>query len=76
MTWIIQSKNWNTGRSGEDRYQTEDGFRVALTDLFNDIKKQFVSATLPDGKVLDEAAARALVRFTIGESAIGEASLL
>ena len=75
MDWIIMSKNGGTGLTGENHYPTEDGFRAALGDLFGDPKKQFVSATLPDGKVLDEAAARALVVFTIGGSGIGEAGI-
>ena len=66
MDWIIKSKD------GENTYPTEDGFRAALTDIFNDAEKQFVSATKPDGTVLDETSAKALVEFTIGVSAIGD----
>ena len=67
MVWIIQSKDGNT------RHTTYDGFLVALRDLFSDPKKQFISATLDDGTVLDEAAARKLVGgFGIGEGVIGE----
>jgi hypothetical protein len=67
MDWIIQSKD-------EDTHHTSyDGFLVALRDLFNDPEKQFVSATLSGGTVLNEADAKALLGgFTIGEGVIGE----
>jgi hypothetical protein len=67
--WIIKS------RYETIPHTTEDGFRAALRDLFGDPKKHFVSATLPDGKVLDEAAAMAWLGdgggFAIGEGRIG-----
>jgi hypothetical protein len=67
MVWTIKSKD------GTTPYTTENGFIAALRDLFGDPKEQrFISANLPDGKVLDEAAAKALIGFTIGESPIGE----
>jgi hypothetical protein len=67
MDWIIQSKD------GTTHHTTYDGFLVALRDLFADPEKQFVSATLSGGTVLDEAAAKALLGgFTIGEGVIGE----
>jgi hypothetical protein len=69
MDWIIRSKD------GITHYTTEDDFRAALRDLFSDPKEQFISATLPDGKVIDEAAAKALIGFTIGESPIGQTPL-
>jgi hypothetical protein len=71
MDWIIQSKD---GSISEITHQTTyDGFLVALRNLFSDPKKQFVSATLSGGAVLDEAAAKALLGgFTIGEGVIGE----
>ena len=69
MDWIIRSKD------GITHYTTEDDFRAALRDLFSDPKEQFISATLPDGKVLDEAAAMAWLGdgggFAIGEGRIG-----
>jgi hypothetical protein len=68
MDWIIQSKD------GITHYTTEDDFRAALRDLFSDPKEQFISATLPDGTVLDEAEAKELAGFTIGESGIGQGS--
>jgi hypothetical protein len=72
MNWIIQSKD----RSITDikYYATEDAFRAALKRLFSDPKEQFISATLPDGTVLDEAEAKELAGFTIGESGIGQGS--
>jgi hypothetical protein len=70
MAWSIESKD------GTTPYTTEDGFIAALRDLFGDPKEQrFISATLPDGKVIDEAAAKALIGFTIGESPIGQTPL-
>ena len=59
MDWIIQSKDGTI--SEIKHYTTKDGFLAALRDLFSDSKKQFVSATLSDGTVLDEASARALL---------------
>jgi hypothetical protein len=71
MDWIIQSKDRNI--SDITHHTTYDGFLVALRDLFSDPKKQFVSATLSGGTVLDEAAAKALLGgFTIGEGVIGQ----
>lgn len=72
MTWIIQSKDAISGRTGENRYQTEEGFRTALSDIFNDRKQQFVSAIEADGTILTEATARSLVGFEIGVSGVGE----
>jgi hypothetical protein len=68
MDWIIQSKD------GTTHHTSYDGFLVALRDLFDDPQKQFISATLADGTVLDEAAAKKLLGggFTIGEGVIGE----
>jgi hypothetical protein len=67
MNWIIQSKD----RSITDitHHATEDGFRTALKALFSNPQKQFVSATLSDGAVLNEAAAKG---FAIGVSGIGQ----
>jgi hypothetical protein len=73
MDWIIQSKD---GSISEIRhYTTEDGFLTALRDLFGAPKQQFISATLPDGTVLDEAAAKVLAGFAIGVSPIGQTPL-
>ena len=55
MDWIIQSKD------GTTHHTSYDGFLVALRDLFDDPQKQFISATLADGTVLDEVDVRALV---------------
>jgi hypothetical protein len=73
MEWIIKSRGEITrGISESPRYTTEDGFLAALRDLFSDPRKQFVSATLPDGRVLDEATAKG---FTIEVSPIGQTPL-
>jgi hypothetical protein len=70
--WIIKSKDVMTGRAGENRYTTESGFITALADLFMNLKQQFVSATLSDGKVIDEAEARRLSGGGGGGFAIGD----
>ena len=70
MDWIIQSKG---GSISDIRYYTtDDGFLAALRDLFGDPKRQFTSATLPDGRVLDKATAKGL---TIGVGPIGQTPL-
>jgi hypothetical protein len=76
MEWIITSRGEITrGISESPRYTTYDGFLVALRDLFGDPKRQFVSATLSGGAVLNEADAKALLGgFTIGEGVIGQGS--
>ena len=68
MDWVISSQDETTGRVEEIRYTTEKGFRAALEDMFQDIHKRFTSAKLPDGQVLDESAARALVGAPFGSS--------
>jgi hypothetical protein len=73
MDWIIQSKDGSI--SEITHYTTEDGFLAALRDLFGDPKRKFISATLPDGTVLDEAAAKVLAGFAIGVSPIGQTPL-
>jgi hypothetical protein len=78
MDWIIQSRGEITrGISESPRYTTYDGFLVALRDLFGDPKRQFVSATLSGGTVLNEADAKALLGegFAIGVSPIGQTPL-
>jgi hypothetical protein len=67
MDWIIQTKD------GTTRYPTKKGFLDALKALFNDTKQQFISATLDDGTVIDEADPRALLGegFEIGKGGIG-----
>jgi hypothetical protein len=73
MKWIIKSRDEVTGGFIESHYTTEDDFLAALKDLFGDPKQRFISATLPDGKALDEAAAKILAGgFSIGGGAIGE----
>ena len=75
MDWLIQSKD----RSISDitHHTTEDDFLAALKALFSGPKKQFVSATSSDGRMFDEASARALLgaAFTIGASGIGQAPI-
>jgi hypothetical protein len=61
MEWIIESYDRKTDRDGQNRFTSESAFTSAAEELFGSIWKGFVSATLPDGRVLDEAAMRALV---------------
>jgi hypothetical protein len=64
MEWIIESYDRGTDRDGQNRFTSESAFISAAKELLRDIRKGFVSATLPDGTVLDEAAMRALVART------------
>jgi hypothetical protein len=61
MEWIIESYDRRTDKDGQNRFTSESAFISAAEELFGNIWKGFVSATLPDGKVLDETAMRALV---------------
>ena len=61
MEWIIESYDRKTDRDGESRYTTESAFIDGAEDLLRNIWRGFVSATLPDGRVLDEAQLRALI---------------
>jgi hypothetical protein len=74
MNWIIQSKDGSI--SEIKHYTTEDDFRAALGDLFGDSKRKFISATLYDGTVLDEAGAKEWLGggggFGIGVTPLGE----
>jgi hypothetical protein len=64
MEWIIESYDRGTDRDGQNRFTSESAFISAAEELLRDIRKGFVSATLPDGRVLDESAMRALVANT------------
>ena len=64
MEWIIESYDRSTDRDSQNRFTSESAFISAVEELLGDIRKWFVSATLPDGRVLDEAAMRALVART------------
>ena len=61
MEWIIESYDRRTDRDFQNRFTSESAFISAAEELLGSIWKGFVSATLPDGKVLNEAAMRALV---------------
>lgn len=64
MEWIIESYDRRRDRDGQDRFTSESAFVSGAEELLGNIRKGFVSATLPDGRVLDEAAMRALVANT------------
>ena len=67
MEWIIESYDRRTDRDNQNRFTSKSAFISAAAELLSNIWKGFVSATLPDGKVLDEAAMRALVaRAAVG----------
>jgi hypothetical protein len=61
MEWIIESYDRRTDKDGQNCFTSESAFISAAEELLRNIRKGFVSATLPDGRVLDEAAMRALV---------------
>jgi hypothetical protein len=62
MEWIIESYDRGTDRDGENRFTTEGTFISAAEDLLRDLRKGFVSATLPDGTMVrDERALRTLI---------------
>ena len=61
MEWIIKSYDLRTDRDAENRYTTENAFICVVEELLRNMWRGFVSATLPDGRVLDEAQLRALV---------------
>jgi hypothetical protein len=61
MEWIIESYDRRTDRDSENRYATESAFMSAAEELLRNIWKGFVSAKLPDGKVLNEQQLRALI---------------
>ena len=64
MEWIIESYDRRTDRDGQKRFTSESAFISAAEEILGNIWKGFVSATLPDGRVLDEPAMRALVAST------------
>ena len=64
MEWIIESYDRRTDRDSQNRFTSERAFISAAEELLGNIWKGFVSAKLPDGSVLDEAAMRALVTRT------------
>jgi hypothetical protein len=61
MEWIIESYDRRTDRDGQNRFTSESAFISAAEELLSNVRKGFVSAKLPDGRVLDEAAMRAVV---------------
>ena len=64
MEWIIESYDRRTDRDFQNRFTSEGAFMSGAEELLGNIWKGFVSATLPDGRVLNEAAMRALVANT------------
>jgi hypothetical protein len=61
MEWIIESYDRRTDRDNQNRFISESAFISTAEEPLSNVKKGFVSAKLPDGTVLDEAAMRALV---------------
>jgi hypothetical protein len=60
-SWIIKSRDGKTGLVRERAYENLTDFAAAAREVFNDIWRDFISATLPDGSVLDEIGVRRLV---------------
>ena len=56
MLWKLKSLNLRTtpAREGEQTYDTEAAFESAVKDARADPMTRIVSATFPDGTVLDE----------------------
>ena len=68
MEWITESYDRRTDRDGENRFTTEVAFMRAGEDLLRNGGRRFVSATLPDGTIVqNEPALPAL----IAASAVG-----
>ena len=61
MEWITESYDRKTDRDGTKRYTNESAFISAAEELLGNIWEGFVSATLPDGRVLNERQLRALI---------------
>lgn len=60
--WSLICFDERTGLEGESRYSTERDFLRAVDECMTNYWKWFVSATLPSGKVLNDAAARDMIR--------------
>ena len=62
MQWVLNSYDRRTDRDGQNRFTTEAAFIAAGQDLLHDVRRGFVSATLPNGaEVKDVGALRAIV---------------
>jgi hypothetical protein len=61
MEWIIESYDRRTDRDFQNRFTSESAFMSGAEELLCNTWKGFVSATLPDGRVINEAAMRALL---------------
>jgi hypothetical protein len=61
MEWIIESYDRRTDRDFQNRFTSESAFMSGAEKLLGNTWKGFVSATLPDGRVINEAAMRALL---------------
>ena len=64
MEWIIESYDRRTDGDSQNRFTSESASISAAEELLRNIRKGFVSAALPDCRVLNEAAMRALVART------------
>ena len=68
MEWVIESYDRRTDQDGENRFTTEVAFIRAGEDLLRNGGRRVVSATLPDGTIVqNEPALPAL----IAASAVG-----
>ena len=62
VVWIITSNDWSDNREGEHSYTNEAVFLAGLQELLQNPKKEFISATLPTGKVLGRTCCASLGR--------------
>jgi DNA-binding GntR family transcriptional regulator len=60
MIWTLQcvDQTKTPSREGKRTYETEAAFESAARDALADLRTKLVSATLPNGTVLDEAELR------------------
>jgi hypothetical protein len=61
MEWVIESYDRRTDRDFQNRFTSESAFMIGAEELLGNTWKGFVTATLPDGRVINEAAMRALL---------------
>lgn len=65
MEWIIESYDRKTDRDGTIRYTSEGAFISAAEELLRNTWRGFVSATLPDGRALNEQQLRVLIAHSV-----------
>ena len=61
MDWIVRTRDQKDNRGCERHYDTEHYFISGVKELLENRWQRIVSATLPDGVVLDEEKLRQLI---------------